>query len=200
MWLARAFCVFGVLFSVFLLFDHTMRPVIIQMAQYRCRVISIAAMNEAVLEEMETLGEENRDLLTMEKTPDGCVSAIVVDSAAMNQMKAQLTAAAARRLSELPKQKIRIPLGTLLGWQLFAGRGPDITMQVVPTSYVQSTVVDSLDAAGINQTQYRVSLHFSVEMSAVLPGYPSSVTVENEVCIAKALIVGKVPQFYAAAG
>jgi hypothetical protein len=34
-------------------------------------------------------------------------------------------------------------------------------------------------------------------MSAILPGYSTSVTVENEVCIAQTLIVGKVPQFYA---
>ena len=49
----------------------------------------------------------------------------------------------------------------------------------------------------INQTQHRIFIRFTVEMSAILPGYSTSVTVENEVCIAQTLIVGKVPQFYA---
>lgn len=199
-WLIRAFIMFGAVFSAFLLFDHTMRPVIVRMAQYRCRVVSIEAINEAVLAEMEKIDVEKQNLISVEKTPDGSVAAVIVDSAAMNQLKAQLTAAVAERLAQVPKQKIGIPIGTLLGWQVLAGWGPDITMQVVPASYVQSTVVDSLESAGINQTQYRVSLRFTVEMSAILPGYPSAVTVENDVCVAKALIVGKVPQFYASAG
>ncbi len=199
-WIARTFFIFAVFFFGFLLFDHAMRPVIVQMAQYRCRVISIAAINEAVLEKMEKLAAEKQALITIEKTPDGSVSAIVVDATSMNRIKAQLTDAVAQRLSQLPKQKIGIPLGTLSGWQVLAGRGPDITMRVVPASYVQSSVVDSLDDVGINQSQYSVSLHFTVEMSAVLPGYPSSITVENEVCIAKVFIVGKVPQFYAGTG
>jgi hypothetical protein len=31
-----------------------------------------------------------------------------------------------------------------------------------------------------------------------LPGYSTSVTVENQVCVAQTLIVGKVPQYYSA--
>ena len=78
-----------------------------------------------------------------------------------------------------------------------AGRGPDIPLQVVPASFVESTIVDSLETAGINQTQHRIFIRFTVEMSAILPGYSTEVIVENEVCVAQTLIVGKVPQVYA---
>ena len=133
----------------------------------------------------------------LDKAPDGTVSAIEINSVEVNRLKTRLTDAVANRLLSVPKQDVRIPLGTLLGWQIMAGRGPDIPLQVVPASFVQSTIVDTLETAGINQTQHRIFIRFTVEMSAILPGYSTSVTVENEVCIAQTLIVGKVPQFYA---
>ena len=144
--LFRLFLVFCAAFAVFSVLDNRLRPVITTMAQYQCRVVSVLAMNEAVMEELNEVQDIEQ---------------------------------------------------ALLGWQIMAGRGPDIPLQVVPASFVQSTIVDTLETAGINQTQHRIFIRFTVEMSAILPGYSTSVTVENEVCIAQTLIVGKVPQFYA---
>ena len=118
----------------------------------------------------------------------------------MNRMKARLTEAVSNRLMSLENQDVAIPLGTLLGWQLLAGRGPEVHLQIVPASFVESNVVDTLETAGINQTQHRVCIRFTVEMSAILPGYSTSVEVADEVCVAQTLIVGQVPEFYAQNG
>ena len=195
--LTRLFLVFAALFAAFTVLDNRLRPVITTMAQYQCRVVSVLAINEAVMEEISSIPESERSFVTVEKAPDGTVSAIEIDSVAVNRLKTRLTDAVANRLLSVPKQDVSIPLGTLLGWQIMAGRGPDIPLQVVPTSFVQSTIVDSLETAGINQTQHRVLIRFTVEMSAILPGDSTDVTVENEVCVAQTLIVGKVPQVYA---
>lgn len=191
------FLVFGTIFAVFCVLDNRLRPVITTMAQYQCRVVSVLAMNEAVMEELNEVQDIEQALVEVEKTPDGTVSAIEINSVEVNRLKTRLTDAVANRLLSVPKQDVSIPLGTLLGWQIMAGRGPNIPLQVVPASFVQSTIVDTLETAGINQTQHRIFIRFTVEMSAILPGYSTSVTVENEVCIAQTLIVGKVPQFYA---
>ena len=181
--LFRLFLAFCAAFAVFSVLDNRLRPVITTMAQYQCRVVSVQDIEQALVE--------------VDKAPDGTVSAIEINSVEVNRLKTRLTDAVANRLLSVPKQDVRIPLGTLLGWQIMAGRGPDIPLQVVPASFVQSTIVDTLETAGINQTQHRIFIRFTVEMSAILPGYSTSVTVENEVCIAQTLIVGKVPQFYA---
>ena len=188
--LFRLFLVFCTAFAVFSVLDNRLRPVITTMAQYQCRVVSVLAMNEAVMEELNEVQDIEQALVEVDKAPDGTVSAIEINSVEVNRLKTRLTDAVANRL-------LSVPLGTLLGWQIMAGRGPDIPLQVVPASFVQSTIVDTLETAGINQTQHRIFIRFTVEMSAILPGYSTSVTVENEVCIAQTLIVGKVPQFYA---
>lgn len=195
--LFRLFLAFCAVFAVFSVLDNRLRPVITTMAQYQCRVVSVLAMNEAVMEELNEVQDIEQALVEVDKAPDGTVSAIEINSVEVNRLKTRLTDAVANRLLSVPKQDVCIPLGTLLGWQIMAGRGPDIPLQVVPASFVQSTIVDTLETAGINQTQHRIFIRFTVEMSAILPGYSTSVTVENEVCIAQTLIVGKVPQFYA---
>ena len=195
--LFRLFLAFCAVFAVFSVLDNRLRPVITTMAQYQCRVVSVLAMNEAVMEELNEVQDIEQALVEVDKAPDGTVSAIEINSVEVNRLKTRLTDAVANRLLSVQKQDVRIPLGTLLGWQIMAGRGPDIPLQVVPASFVQSTIVDTLETAGINQTQHRIFIRFTVEMSAILPGYSTSVTVENEVCIAQTLIVGKVPQFYA---
>ena len=138
--------------------------------------------------------------MRLEKNADGTVSNVELDSVEMNRMKARLTEAVSNRLMSLENQDVAIPLGTLLGWQLLAGRGPEVHLQIVPASFVESNVVDTLETAGINQTQHRVCIRFTVEMSAILPGYSTSVDVTDEVCVAQTLIVGQVPEFYAQNG
>ncbi len=177
--LFRLFLAFCAVFAVFSVLDNRLRPVITTMAQYQCRVVSVLAMNEAVMEELNEVQDIEQALVEVDKAPDGTVSAIEINSVEVNRLKTRLTDAVANRLLSVPKQDVRIPL------------------QVVPASFVQSTIVDTLETAGINQTQHRIFIRFTVEMSAILPGYSTSVTVENEVCIAQTLIVGKVPQFYA---
>jgi sporulation protein YunB len=170
------------------------------MAQYQCRVVSVIAINEAVMDELEKMGDAPQRLVRLEKNADGTVSNVELDSVEMNRMKARLTEAVSNRLMSLENQDVAIPLGTLLGWQLLAGRGPEVHLQIVPASFVESNVVDTLETAGINQTQHRVCIRFTVEMSAILPGYSTSVDVTDEVCVAQTLIVGQVPEFYAQNG
>lgn len=193
----------GVLLAAAALFaavDSQLRPVVETMAQYQCRVVSVIAINEAVMDELEKMGDVPHRLVHLEKNVDGTVSNVELDSVEMNRLKARLTEAVSNRLTGLENQDVAIPLGTLLGWQLLAGAGRSIHLQIVPASFVESEVVDTLESAGINQTQHRVCIRFTVEMSAILPGYSTSVDVTDEVCVAQTLIVGQVPEFYAQNG
>lgn len=195
--LTRILLVILAVIVMFAVLDARLRPIITTMASYQCRVISVLAMNEAVMAELEAYPKEAGELTRVEKSANGKVSSIEVNTGELNRLKTRLTAAVSLRLMELENQTISIPLGTLLGWQLLAGRGPNISLKVVPTSFVHTTTQDEVETAGINQTNHRIIIHFSVEMSALLPGYTTSVTVENDICVAETVIVGEVPQFYA---
>lgn len=103
--------------------DSQLRPVVETMAQYQCRVVSVIAINEAVMDELEKMGDVPHRLVHLEKNIDGTVSNVDLDSVEMNRLKARLTEAVSNRLMSLENQDVAIPLGTLLGWQLLAGAG-----------------------------------------------------------------------------
>ncbi|MEG0877191.1 MAG: sporulation protein YunB [Oscillospiraceae bacterium] len=187
----------ALIITLFMAVDKRLRPVITTMAQYQCRVISMLAINEAVIEVLQNSGEIYDAIMITDKADDGTVSAVRINSSEINSFKARLTDAVSNKLLSVEKQDISIPLGTLLGFQIFAGRGPNIHLKIVPASFVSSEIINRLESAGINQTQHSVFIKFSVQMSAIMPGYSTSVTVESEMCVAQTLIVGKVPQFFA---
>lgn len=192
----RTILVLLLIISLFSALDKRIRPVVTTMSQYQCRVISVLAMNEAVSDVMLQNEGLYEKLVETRYSPDGTVSSISVNSIEVNRVKEELTKALSNKLLSIGKQKIGIPIGTLSGWQLLAGRGPNVSLTIIPASYVSSQIIDKLESAGINQTQHRIFIEFSVEMSAILPGYSTSVEVESEMCIAQTLIVGKVPQLY----
>ena len=117
--LFRLFLVFCAAFAVFSVLDNRLHPVITTMAQYQCRVVSVLAMNEAVMEELNEVQDIEQALVEVDKAPDGTVSAIEINSVEVNRLKTRLTDAVANRLLSVPKQDVRIPPGTLLG----SGRG-----------------------------------------------------------------------------
>ncbi len=78
--LFRLFLVFCAAFAVFSVLDNRLRPVITTMAQYQCRVVSVLAMNEAVMEELNEVQDIEQALVEVDKAPDGTVSAIEINS------------------------------------------------------------------------------------------------------------------------
>ena len=73
----------GLLLAVAALFaavDSQLRPVVETMAQYQCRVISVIAINEAVMDELEKMGDAPQRLVRLEKNADGTVSNVELDS------------------------------------------------------------------------------------------------------------------------
>ena len=68
--LFRLFLVFCAAFAVFSVLDNRLRPVITTMAQYQCRVVSVLAMNEAVMEELNEVQDIEQALVEVDKAPD----------------------------------------------------------------------------------------------------------------------------------
>ena len=185
-----------VIIMIFVGLDKEVRPVIITMAQYQARVSSILAINNAVIDEMENLDDDIK-LTKVFRAENGIVTAVETNTSELNKLKAKLTNAVGVSLATLELTDISIPIGTLLGWQIFAGRGPDVNFKILPTSFVESNITSILTSAGINQTMQQIFIEFKVTMSAIIPRYTTNVEVKTDVCIAETLIVGVVPEFFA---
>ena len=101
-----------------------------------------------------------------------------------------------RRLSEISTSELTIPLGTLTGSALLAGRGPCLHVRMQAVGSANAVFRNQFTAAGINQTRHQIFLDVDVYMSILLPGMTTSTKVSNEIVVAETVIVGGVPETY----
>ena len=173
-----------------------LKPVMTSMATARVsnlvnRIVS-AAVNEAV----ENGSIDYQNFVIFEKDETGHITARRSNVAEVNRMQGQITDEILHRLSEVATSELEIPLGTLTGSALLAGRGPSLFVRMQAVGSASAAFRNQFTAAGINQTRHQIFLDVDVYMSILLPGMKTSTRVSNEIAVAETVIVGGVPDTY----
>lgn len=172
------------------------RPMVTRLAESRAtnRVNRIVA--EAVSDAVASGQVDCSRLITFEKDRGGKVTALRSNMPEFNRLQTLISDAVLERLSEMSPVDLSIPLGTLTGSNLLAGRGPYIHVRTQSVGTATAKLRNALTAAGINQTKHQVLLDVEVYVTVLLPGFATSVQVNNELCVAETVIVGNVPETY----
>ena len=173
-----------------------MGPILTSMATARVsntvNRIVVAAVDEAIQG-----GEIDYSVLvSFEKDAEGKVTALKSNMAAFNRLQSRIADDILLRLSEVSTTELSIPLGTLTGSSLLAGRGPALKIKMQSVGSTTASFRNTFSAAGINQTRHQIMLDVDVHMSILLPGFRTSTKVTNEITVAETIIVGSVPQTY----
>jgi len=177
-----------------------LKPVVTSVCSSQAKVLATTAINRAVVNELKQTGASYHDLVKIEYDVYGSVSAIGTDAVEINMLQSQLTDAVNRELSAIETRDISIPIGTLTGVQLLSGRGPDIKLKMIPSSFAVSDLVNKFDSAGINQTRHRIMIEFTVSMVVIVAPYTTTADVTLTVPIAETVIIGAVPDSFAEIG
>ena len=151
-----------------------------------------AAVNDAI----SNGGALYTDLISMEKGDGGSITALHSNMAEFNRLQAGITQEVLTRLGEVAERDLVIPLGTLTGSALLAGRGPGFTVRMQSVGSCSARFENRFSQAGINQTTHRIILCVEVNMSILLPGFQTSTQVDASFSVAETVIVGDVPESY----
>ena len=100
------------------------------------------------------------------------------------------------RIDEVSPQELSIPVGSLTGSVLLAGRGPCISVRMESVGSSSASFENEFTSAGINQTKHLIVLNIDVVVSILLPGFSTATTISNAVTVAETVIVGSVPDTY----
>ena len=150
------------------------------------------AVNDAV-----NSGEIQYDeLITFQKDTSGRITAFQSNMAAFNRLQADITGDVLQRLAEVSDTELSIPLGTLTGSALLAGRGPRFRVRMQSVGSCSAHFENAFEHAGINQTTHSILLYVDVSVSILLPGFNTSAKVSNTFSVAETVIVGDVPDTY----
>lgn len=192
----RAALVISVIISLLTVLDMQIRPMIKSMAAYQAKVYATRVINEAVNLQLGAADTSYDSLIRVTSDNSGRITSVQTDMVKLNLLKSALTNSAAEQLSLLQNQIIRIPVGTLSGWQIFSGRGPRVEFKIIPVGYIQSTINHRFDSAGINQTRHQIVLRIDANISAILPGYTAASEVSTDLILAETVIVGASPESF----
>lgn len=176
--------------------DNRLRPIINSLAQNQAVVLSTRLIDEAV---SGFIAEQNVDypyLMNVEKDEEGVVTSIQADALHINTLKAQISTDISEKIKQIKHQPIKIPIGTLLGGDIFSGRGPSITFYISLSGNVRTELVSNFYEAGINQTLHSISLTIKTSIYVICPGYNTSTETDTNMVIAETVIVGTVPETY----
>lgn len=185
-----------ILAGILLLIDIRVRPIIEKTAIYQSKILATRIINDAVYSELENGNYNYESLVTVVYNPDNSVSSIESNMITINAIKAKITKSVNDELAKLDSHDLSLSLGTISGFTSFYNQGPLIPVKVQPEGYVETALISSFDSAGINQTLHQILIGISVDISAIIPGYTSSATLETQFVLAETVIVGKVPNAY----
>ena len=173
-----------------------MKPVVVDLATARIsnavNRIVVAAVNDAV----DSGRIDYEQLVDFDKDSDGHVTALQSNMAAFNRLQASIADDILQRMAEVSSTDLAIPIGTLTGSPLLAGRGPCLRVRMQSVGTATARFDNQFSSAGINQTRHRIILDVDVHVSILLPGLTTYTKVSNEISVAETVIVGGVPETY----
>jgi sporulation protein YunB len=184
------------LLMIYIIFDIKLLPVLKVASEVRAKNIAITTINNAVGQVLKEDDISYDKLMSFEKDSTGHITAVKADTLQMNLLKYDITNEVVNDLNNLKGSELAIPLGTVVGGQLFTGRGPRISVKFSPVGNVNSVINNSFTSAGINQTRQQIMLNVSTDITIMMSSYIVTTHVESNFCIAESIIVGTVPNTY----
>ena len=173
-----------------------MRPLLASLATTKVSNTVTRIVSEAVYEAIED-GEIRYDgLVTFEKDETGQITAVRSNMAAFNHLQADILDTILTRIDQVSARELSIPVGTLTGFSLLAGRGPRISVRMESVGSSEANFHNEFVSAGINQTKHQIILTVDVSVSILLPGFTTATKVSNSFIVAETVIVGAVPDTY----
>lgn len=184
--------------GVGILFFSRVQPVFEMRASEFAKYAANRAINDAVSSVFRDV--EYNDISSIRENKNGEITAVEMNSSKMNTLRADVTDAVLSDSENIKDGKIRIPLGSVLGNDLFAGLGPKITVKTVALNSVNVDFHDEFTNAGINQVKHKIYLDASVSVSVIGSTMYNGETISAQVPVAETVIVGSVPNYYSTDG
>ena len=135
-------------------------------------------------------------MIAFETDNEGRITAVKSNMTEFNRLQTVVLDQVLARISEVSTRELSIPIGSLTGTALLAGRGPRITVRMQSVGSSTANLRNEFTSSGINQTRLQIIMDVDVRVSVLLPGCVTSVPVSQSFSVAETVLVGAVPENY----
>jgi len=168
-------------------------PTILSVSAARANIIAIQAINRAITEKFAR-HILYQDLVTLQKNQAGEIIMAQTNSLEVNRLVAETTLYAQEALGLLTEEVFYVPFGQVLGSYFLAHLGPQLPVTLMPIGYVNTTITDTFEHAGINQVRHKIYLQIHADVQVVIPFISTVTRVSTTVPIVDAIYPGEVPE------
>ena len=179
-----------------ILLEVKIRPVLAAIAESRAKNIATQAVNDAVWQVLSDEKISYDSLVSFTYGQDGKINAVAVNSVKLNTVCAQIRSRITDYFSALSEKIISIPIGSLTGIDLLAGRGQSVNIGITLSGSSQTEVINEFETAGINQTRHQIILKIKTKIYIIMQSGNITTETENSIIAAETVIVGEVPEIY----
>lgn len=139
---------------------------------------------------------EYEDLLNITKDKEGNVKMVGTNVITVNEIISDVPILIQEELEKSENNKFSIRLGSFLGSNLFAGRGPNVNIKMDVIGNLDTDLRSEFIEAGVNQTFHRIYLEIRCNVIILTPFETMEEQIINQVLLAEGVIVGEVPSSY----
>ena len=158
----------------------------------QCKALANHIIDTATVDILEETDFSASSLLIREEGSESYTA----NTALVNRFCSLLSQEVTEGLENLPKEVIHIPIGAATNWSFFANMGPEIPFTLIPMGAVKADYETDFSSVGINQINYKIWLHLSMEIKIVNPLYQETLTLERKIMLVDLIFSGKIPEHY----
>lgn len=186
--------IFIIAFTVAKLILDSILPVFDKLCEEKAMSIATIISNNKAT---EVMAEHSYDeLFTIEKDNNGNITMIKSNVIPINEIISDVAVRIQEELEKREDDIIQIPLGSITGFKLLAGTGPNIKIKIIPSGNVKTDLRSEFVAQGINQTLHKIYLQVDCQVTIVTPYDEISKEISNQVLLIENVIIGNIPSTY----
>lgn len=176
--------------------DRVIRPNLCAVCESETRRYAANLMADSIAAVLAEQSYCYQDFATLVYDTSGNVTAVETITGNVNALQAEMLTTVQNHLEECRDASLEVSLGTATGVWLFAGRGPHVSVRLMPIGNASVKLISALESAGVNQTCHSIRAEVTAEIRAAIPFSETITTATYECLISETVIVGTVPESY----
>ena len=174
--------------------------VIITLAQTQVKNVTSDLINDAIDRQISNGTIQYDRMVYFEKDLEGKITALKTNMSEVNRLKTDLLNLINDEILAMDTDHLGIPLGSLILPEVFAGKGPQIPVQILTIRNSEANFFSDFSQAGINQTLQKLNMQVSIDVAVLVLGNVDDFTISSQVVVAETVIVGQVPEMFLQTG
>lgn len=176
--------------------DRAVRPNLEAVCASETKRYATQVLADSVGEVLSRHPYQYSDFATLLYDDSGNVTAVETMTEQVNRLQSAMLQSVQEHLTRCRDAELTVSLGTATGVWLFAGKGPEISVLLMPIGTASVKLVSELASAGINQTCHTIRAEVTAEMQAAIPFSRTTAEVTYTCLLSETVIVGTVPESY----